>query len=71
MKRKSGGKEHHPEVQVCPGCLGLKVSKLSASSGDMTGALAILPPKYICSECGWTGRLVLMRDIETCKDNND
>ena len=71
MKRKRGEKEYHIEVQVCPRCLSPKVYRLSASSGDMTGALAILPPKYSCSECSWVGRLVVMRDLEIFKDDVD
>lgn len=68
MNRNASAR-HFIEVQVCPQCLSSKVYRLSASSGDMTGAIAILPPKYTCSECGWVGRLVIMRNVEISKDD--
>ncbi len=64
MHEKERGKRHLVEVQVCPRCLSTRIIRLSASCGDMTGALALLPPKYACSQCGWTGRLVIMQDVE-------
>ncbi|MFH0897767.1 MAG: hypothetical protein V1850_06970 [Candidatus Bathyarchaeota archaeon] len=69
MDGKERERKHRIEVQVCPRCLSSKVCRVSASSGDMTGALAILPPKYTCSECGWVGRIVIMRDVEIPEDD--
>ena len=68
MDEKPQGKQHSVEVQVCPRCLSTKVARLSASGGDMTGALALLPPKYTCAECGWIGRLIIMRDVDLSND---
>jgi hypothetical protein len=63
-KGKDKEKRCHAEIQICPKCLSSKIQRMSASSGDMTGALAILPPKFVCLKCGWVGRLVIMRDVE-------
>jgi hypothetical protein len=52
------------EVQICPQCLSSKLRRVGALSGDMTGAMAILPPKYTCQVCGWVGRLVIVRTVE-------
>ena len=71
MSEKNREKVRYAEVQICPRCLGSKVCRLGASSGDMTGALAILPPKYACSECGWVGRLVVFRRVEVTNDDMD
>ena len=71
MKGKDKEKRRYVEVQVCPRCLSPKICRLGASSGDLTGALAILPPKYACLECGWGGRLVIMGDVEISDDEVD
>ena len=68
MKGKSKSKKDCLEVQVCPQCLGSKVFRINSLAGDMTGALALLPPKYACSECGWIGRLVIMRNLEASEN---
>ncbi|UCH02396.1 MAG: hypothetical protein JSV20_00975 [Candidatus Bathyarchaeota archaeon] len=70
-KNKSKKKRRHAEIQICPKCLNPKIRRMSASSGDMTGALAILPPKYVCHKCGWVGRLVIMRDVEISNNEVD
>lgn len=69
MEGRSLEKRHFFEVQVCPRCLSSKVCRINALSGDMTGAIALLPPKYTCSDCGWIGRLVIMRNVEISKDD--
>jgi hypothetical protein len=57
-------KKSYIDVQVCPQCLSPKLRRLGALSGDMTGAMAILPPQYMCLDCGWVGRLVIVRTVE-------
>jgi hypothetical protein len=52
------------EIQVCPHCLSSNLRRLGALSGDMMGALAILPPQYTCLTCGWVGRLVIVRTVD-------
>ena len=52
------------EVQVCPQCISSNLSRLGALSGDMAGALAILPPQYACLDCGWVGRMVILRTVD-------
>ena len=52
------------EVQVCPQCISSNLRRLGALSGDMTGAMAILPPQYACLTCGWVGRMVIVRTID-------
>ena len=71
VKEKPPKKRSNIEIQICPRCLSPKINKLGALSGDMTGALAILPPKYVCLECGWVGRLVIMRSLEISDNDNN
>ena len=52
------------EVQVCPQCTSSNIRRLGALSGDMMGALAILPPQYTCLTCGWVGRMVIVRTVD-------
>ncbi len=68
MEGKGRRKKTSLEVQICPCCLSSNIFRVGASTGDMTGALALLPPKYACSDCGWVGRIVIMRDLEASED---
>jgi len=43
---------------ACPRCGSLNISKSSGMDGWM------LPPLYLCRECGYAGRLVLEIDRE-------
>jgi ribosomal protein L37AE/L43A len=60
------------DVQVCPKCKSPKINRTDASGGDMFGHMGFTPPKYTCSECGYTGLTVLkqtnrplkVRDVE-------
>ena len=60
--------EKHVWVKICPRCLSLKIKKLGALSGDMTGSIGLLPWKYECCECGWVGRFVLEKETFVSKD---
>jgi hypothetical protein len=64
VKGNDDSKKSYVEVQVCPQCLSSKLRRLGALSGDMTGAMAILPPQYTCLVCGWVGRLVIVQTVE-------
>jgi len=44
---------------ACPRCGSLAIRKSSGMDGWM------LPPLYLCSECGYAGRLVLEVDGDT------
>ena len=60
------------DVQVCPKCKSPKVKRSGTSEGDLFGHMAIVPPKYECDDCGWTGRTLVkvtnrpltVRDVE-------
>lgn len=47
------------DIQVCPKCKSPKVRRVSSMKGDMSGHMALTPPKYECPECGWRGKLVV------------
>ncbi|MFQ6081473.1 MAG: hypothetical protein ACE5OW_07395 [Candidatus Bathyarchaeia archaeon] len=47
------------DIQICPRCKSPRVRRVNALTGDMSGHLALTPPKYECLECGWRERLVL------------
>jgi ribosomal protein L37AE/L43A len=60
------------DIQICPKCKSPKVKRVGAQDGDSLGNMALTPPKYRCSECGWTGqtkvkttnRPLSVRDVE-------
>ncbi len=60
------------DVQVCPKCKSPKVKRTGTIEGDLFGHMGIVPPKYECSCCGWSGRTVVkvtnrpltVRDVE-------
>jgi hypothetical protein len=47
------------EIQICPKCKSLRVSRVKTMSGDLWSHLGWTPPKYECKDCGWQARLVL------------
>jgi len=47
------------DIQTCPRCKSPKVRRVNAMAGDISGHIALTPPKYECLECGWRERLVL------------
>lgn len=46
-------KRRSQSVVACPRCGGLNISKSTGMDGWL------LPPLYLCPDCGYTGRLVL------------
>lgn len=60
------------DVQACPKCKSPKVKRTGTSQGDVFGHMAIVPPKYECPDCGWTGKTIVkvtnrpltVRDVE-------
>ncbi len=51
-----GLKRRGESAIACPRCGSLRISKSTGMDGWM------LPPLYLCSECGYSGRLVLEID---------
>jgi hypothetical protein len=47
------------EVQVCPKCKSPKVKRTDTQGGDLFGHMALVPPKYDCNDCGWSGKTVV------------
>jgi ribosomal protein L37AE/L43A len=60
------------DVQVCPKCKSPKVKRTGTQGGDVFGHMALVPPKYECKDCGWTGKIevkvtnrpLTVRDVE-------
>jgi len=60
------------DVQICPNCKSPKVRRVETMNGDLWGHMGLVPPKFVCPECGWRARLVLkatnkrlsVRDVE-------
>jgi ribosomal protein L37AE/L43A len=60
------------DVQVCPKCKSPKVKRVGTMDGDLWSNMGLLHPKYECSDCGWsdrilvkvTNRLLTVRDVE-------
>jgi hypothetical protein len=60
------------DIQICPKCKSPKVRRVETMSGDLWGNMGLVPPKFMCPECGWRARLVLkatnkrlsVRDVE-------
>jgi hypothetical protein len=50
-------KEKFVDIQVCPKCKSIRLRRVNAMTGDMTGHLGWLPVIYECLDCGWRGRL--------------
>lgn len=67
------------DIQVCPKCKSPRVRRAKAMSGDMSGHMGLLPPKYECPDCGWQERVVLkatnkplsVRDVELIREAMD
>ncbi|MGD6852714.1 MAG: hypothetical protein ACQCN6_11710 [Candidatus Bathyarchaeia archaeon] len=47
------------DIQVCPKCKSPKVRRAKSTGGDMWAHLGMLPPSYVCPDCGWQERIVL------------
>ena len=47
------------DIQVCPRCKSPKVKKAQSTGGDMWAHIGILPPSYVCPDCGWQERIVI------------
>ncbi len=47
------------DVQICPKCKSPKVKRTGTQEGDLFGHMGVVPPKYECSDCGWTGCTVV------------
>ena len=47
------------DIQVCPNCKSSRVRRAKAMTGDMSGHMGLLPPKFECPDCGWQERTVL------------
>ncbi len=60
------------DVQVCPKCKSPKVKRVGTMDGDLWSNMGLIPPKYECSDCRWsdrvlvkvTNRLLTVRDVE-------
>ena len=47
------------DIQICPKCGSPRIIRLGTMSGDLWGHMGIIPPKFICLDCGWSNRFVL------------
>lgn len=52
-------KQKYVDVQICPHCKSPKIRRTGTMSGDMSGHMGLLPPKFECLDCGWQERLVV------------
>ena len=60
------------DVQVCPKCKSPKVKRVGTLDGDLWSNMGLIPPKYKCSDCGWSDRVLVkvtnrpltVRDVE-------
>lgn len=69
--RKRRDRETEVKIQICPLCRSRRIQRVSSLEGDMTGAIGILPPKFQCLDCGWTGRLIIKEIIDLQKKDRE
>ncbi len=69
MKRRD--RKTEVEIQICPLCRSRRIQRVGSLEGDMTGAIGILPPKFQCLDCSWTGRLIIMEIIDFQKEDGE
>ncbi len=65
--RKRRDRKTKVEIQICPLCRSRRIQRVGSLEGDMTGAIGILPPKFQCLDCSWTGRLIITEIIDLHK----
>lgn len=66
------GEKKFVDVQICPKCKSPKVKRVDTDAGDLWGHMGVVPPKYECTDCGWSDRVVVkvtnrpltVRDVE-------
>ncbi|MFB3888189.1 MAG: hypothetical protein ACE14S_01760 [Candidatus Bathyarchaeia archaeon] len=49
----------HVELPICPKCKSPKVRRVKTMGGDLFGHMGIVPPRFECTKCGWSTRMVL------------
>jgi ribosomal protein L37AE/L43A len=47
------------DVQICPKCKSPKVKRVGTMDGDLWSNMGLIPPKYECSDCGWSDRVLV------------
>jgi len=62
--RKRREQKTKVKIQICPLCRSRNIQRVGSLEGDMTGAIGILPPKFQCLNCSWTGRLIIKEIVE-------
>ncbi len=56
---KLEAEKKYVDVQICPKCKSPKIKRAGTQSGDLWGHMGVIPPKYECLDCNWTGRTVV------------
>ena len=51
--------QKYVDVQICPQCKSPRARRVGTMSGDMSGHLGLLPPKFECLDCGWRERTIV------------
>lgn len=69
--RKKIDQKTEVKIQICPLCRSRRIQRVSSLGGDMTGAIGILPPKFHCLDCNWTGRLIIKEIIDLQKRDSE
>jgi len=69
--RKRRDRKIEVEIQICPLCRSRRIQRVGSLEGDMTGAIGILPPKFQCLDCSWTGRLIIKEIIDLQKGDRE
>ena len=70
---------NHVDIQVCPRCKSPKIERAKSNGGDMWAHIGMLPPSYLCPECGWQERIILkatnkkltVREVEIIREAMD
>ena len=58
-----GLKRHRPSAIACPQCRSLNIYKSTGMDGWL------LPPLYLCPDCGYSGRVVLEVEAQGAAGN--